>query len=162
VKNASIYKSNERIIIITQCKVEDGFLLSSEPVILLENNCHIADFLKAILISLNASVRVLPTPLREEYPLISKRLKKLYKVKSYKELYSNYRNVHIRLEDNNLTVFPSIFYNKTKPSRGLVTYEKGIKVFSDFENNQLEIAQCIIDMLDIDYKAMQLNGELEG
>ena len=101
------------------------------------------------------------TPAREDYPAISKKLNKIIGIKSDKELYANYRNFDLRLDEDILKVFPSIYYNKSKPSRGLSTYEKGIVVFPEFENNKLKIAEKVFEMLDIDYKAMQLRGELE-
>ena len=154
IKACLIYKKDNCYKIVTQSETKAGFLLSVEPIFIVQVNSPIEELELALFQSLNSSKKNIPVPKREEYPLLEKEELMKLKEKSYNSLYKTSNSCDLRLENNILKIFPEKFYNPKKPSQGLVFVEEDMFEIDDPENHKKEVVTKVMELLEKDYKGI--------
>lgn len=151
MRACNIYKTKDFYKIITESETEDGFLLSGDPVFLVSIEDNSIDLTNAIFNSLKSSRTNVPTPKREQYPILEKEIMKKIKEKSYTSLYKTSNSASLRLEEGTLKIWPLKFFNPARPGDGLVLVEEDKFEIPDAENNKEEVVKAITEILNRKY-----------
>jgi len=152
MKASSIYKTQDKFIVITSSESDIGLYLDDDPICTLPINCEIEKLQEAIFYSLKKSRKNIPTPKRDEWAKWKKEQLKKIDQKSYTGLYKNSNSCSIREENGIVKIWPHKFLTAGKPSDGLDIVEEDVVEIKDAEFNKSEVVSKVMGLLQKKYK----------
>jgi hypothetical protein len=153
MQSIMIYKTKNEYKIITQSEVVGGFLLSTEPVVILSLDCADEELFDAIKHCIDSCKVGIPTPPKEELLALEKEILKLLEEKSYTSLNANTQSCTVEISsDLDAMIMPERYYKKSRPSQGL-GHVDGAEVFvEDYLNNSDEFLNELTSLLNTKFR----------
>jgi len=149
MKSCIIYKTlNKEYKIVTQSKTTAGYLLAVPPVFIVPTNCLDETLLSSVMMALNNSTSGVKAPDRTEFPSIQKQILSELKEKSFSKLYLGSTSCEIRVENNNMTIYPNRLMTEGEPKNGLVWIRDRRSLIEEYPLNQNTIILKIHEALD--------------
>lgn len=146
MKACDIYKTENTYKIITQSETDTGLLFSNGPILLLPINTNIEELKNGIFSCLHKSISNVKMPdTKDEFSKWQKEFLKIIQEKSFVNLYRKSSNCEIRLNDNILKIYPSIYSEKYK---GMVAVKDKIIEMKYSKDDELYITNKIIEILE--------------
>lgn len=143
MKICQFYKTNNSYKVVPMSRTKSGYYIGNYKVYICPINTDIESFRDLIFQSLSESKQLD----NDEGPT-GKEFLKLIKEKSLKGLYSSSNYCTVSMEDNVLTITPQRPFPKW---RGIEDMVDSVIKLEYSKDNELAIAQKIIDVLEVSY-----------
>jgi hypothetical protein len=142
-----IYKIRNNYCIVPQSETKAGFLLSVLPLRIVSIEKAELEFSNVLCDLFLQEKNVIETPNREELRSLSEIVLKEIGVKSYSDLYKNYKSCEIRADEKTMNIYRYRLFNFSRPSSGLVWDEDNKIKIENYKHNKDLVYNSFIELM---------------